>query len=96
MLETQNRILRDLAETRLTLSETRETQINILKTQNQILRRLGNVEAHNRRLSNDFGAFRGSYAGVAVVRHAAGIAMSLDDAKSLGIDETQSVRVLSR
>ena len=94
MLETQSHILRDLAETRATQNQMRETQIDILKTQNEILRRLGNVESHNRRLSNDFGAFRGNYAGVAVVKHAAAIAFSLDEAKSLGIVETE-MKILS-
>ena len=48
-----------------------------------------------RRLSDDFGNFRGSYAGIAVVKHAPGIAIRLDEAKSLGIDEL-TPKVLSR
>ena len=95
MLETQNRILRDLDETRSTQREMLRIQSEMLKTQSEILRRLDNVEAHNRRLSDDFGNFRGSYAGIAVVKHAPGIAIRLDEAKSLGIDEL-TPKVLSR
>ena len=99
--ETQNKILAEQEKSRRTQNELRETQRemlgtqdSILKTQSEILRRLDNVEAHNRRLSDDFGNFRGSYAGIAVVKHAPGIAMRLDEAKSLGIDEL-TPRVLS-
>ena len=102
LIETQNRILLDLAETRSTQrdmlrtqNEMLITQRDMLKTQSEILRRLDNVEAHSRRLSDDFGNFRGSYAGIAVVKHAAGIAIRLDEAKSLGIDEL-ATKVLSR
>lgn len=87
MLETQNRILRDLAE-------TRSTQREMLRTQREIHRRLDNVEAHNRRLSGDFGVFRGHYAEAAAVKRATDIAISLNESKSLGIDET-AVKVLS-
>ena len=94
MLETQNRILQDLAETRSIQGEMLRTQREMLKTQSEILRRLDNVEAHNRRLSGDFGVFRGHYAEAAAVKRATDIAISLDESKSLGIDET-AVRVLS-
>ena len=94
MLETQNRILIDLAETRSTQREMLNIQDSILKTQSEILRRLDNVESHNRRLTGDFGAFRGNYAESAAVKNATDIAILLNQSKSLGLDET-AVRVLS-
>ncbi len=94
MLETQNVMLKDLAETRSTQREMLKTQGEMLKTQGEILRRLDNVEAHNRRLSHDFRNFRGNYAESAMRKNATDIAILLNEAKSLGIDET-SVRVLS-
>ena len=87
LLETQAAMLEDLAG-------LRQTQNSLLKTQNSMLRRLDNIEAHNGRLSHDFRNFRGNYAETAAVKNATDIALLLNEARDLGLDET-AVRVLS-
>ena len=57
--------------------------------------RLIGIEDHLTRLSRDFGRFRGQYARHTVERNATDIAIDLDEARALGIDEN-AVRVLSR
>ena len=87
MLEAQNTMLADIGE-------SRKTQNAMLETQNDILRRLDNIEAHNGRLSQDFGVFRGNYAENAAIKNATDIAILFNEARGIGLDET-SVRVLS-
>ena len=77
MLQTQNEMLRTQNEMLRTQNEMLRTQESILQTQNEILQRLGNVEEHNRRLSGDFGAFRGNYAESAARKDAYGIALRI-------------------
>ena len=60
-----------------------------------MLRRLDNIETGYGRISQDFGNFRGNYAEHAATKSATGIALRLDEAKGLRIDETM-VEVLSR
>ncbi len=102
MLETQNSMLKDLAGLRRTqdaMLETQasmlETQNSLLETQNLMLRRLDNIEIGYGRMSQDFGNFRGNYAEHAATKSATGIALRLDEAKGLRIDETM-VEVLAR
>ena len=85
--ETQTSALEELAD-------LRKTQNSMLETQNAMLRRLDNIETHNGRLSQDFGTFRGNYAESAAVKNATGIALLLNEARDLGLDET-AARVLS-
>ena len=95
MRETQNKMLVEQEDARNTRSKILDHINELRETQNKILRRLDNVEAHNMRLSNDFGAFRGNYAESAAVKSATDIAIMLNESKSLGIDETL-LKVLSR
>ena len=69
MLETQNRILTELADTRETQRSMLETQSSMLKTQNRMLSELaeihGDIRALHgmyRRQHDDFSNFRGAYA----------------------------------
>ena len=48
-----------------------------------------------RRLSDDFGVFRGNFAERAAVRNAAGLVADLDEAQELGLDEG-TITILSR
>lgn len=95
MLETQNSMLKDLADLRQTQDAMLETQNSLLETQNLMLRRLDNIETGYGRISQDFGNFPGNYAEHAATKSATGIALRLDEAKGLKIDETM-VEVLSR
>ena len=88
MLETQNRILNNLAE-------LRQTQNSMLETQNSMLGRLDNIEVRVERMSDDFGNFRGNYAETEAVKNAASIVLDLNEAKGLGLDET-NMSVLTR
>ena len=69
MLETQNRILTQLAETRQTQNSMLETQNSMLETQNRILtnqeeirRDIRALHGMYRRQHDDFSNFRGAYA----------------------------------
>ena len=85
--ETQKSVLEELAD-------LRRAQNSMLEAQNAILRRLDNIEARNGRLSHDFGVFRGNYAETSAVKNATDIALLLNEARALGLDET-AIKVLS-
>lgn len=82
MLRTQEEMLRT-QESMLRTQDAMLAEIaDLRKIQNEILQRLGNVETHNRRPSNDFGAFRGNYAEFAARRDAYGIALGICERRS--------------
>ena len=92
--QTQNRILDEQAGLRQTQNRIldeqaglRQIQNELLETQNEILRRLGNLETRFGRLDHDYRNFRGNYAENAARKRAPSIAMNLDESKNLGIDE---------
>ncbi len=92
--QTQNSLLETQASMLKDLDDLRQTQNSLLETQNMMLRRLDNVEANFGRMSDDFGRFRGNYAESAAVKKATSIVVGLDEAKTLGLDET-TLEVLS-
>ena len=66
----------------------------LLETQNEILRRLGNLDTRFGDLDHDYRNFRGNYAENAARKRAPSIAMYLDESENLGIDEL-TIAVLS-
>ena len=83
MLETQNRILADLAETRQTQNSMLETQNRLLAGQDEMRGDMKELHGMYRRQHDDLGNFRGNYASEAARKYDAGICQLFADLHGL-------------